>query len=182
MPDSDPRDDQSLIDAACRGDAAAFETLYRRYRDWVARLALRFTGHRDDALDVLQETFIYLLRKLSTLHLTARMTTFLYPAVKNLSLGLIRKRRPDSSDPERLSDIPAPPAQGVGASRAELADVLACLPDAHREVVLMRFVDDMSLQEIAEALGVPLGTIKSRLHNALASLRSDERTRRYFAQ
>lgn len=59
---------------------------------------------------------------------------------------------------------------------------MAALPETHREVVLMRFVDDMSLGEIAEALGIPLGTVKSRLHNALETLRHDPATRRYFAQ
>ena len=60
------------------------------------------------------------------------------------------------------------------------AKVLAGLPEAHREVLLMRFVDGMSLAEIAEALSVPDGTVKSRLHNAAAALRKDERTVRYF--
>jgi RNA polymerase sigma-70 factor (ECF subfamily) len=57
---------------------------------------------------------------------------------------------------------------------------LASLVDTQREVVLMRFVDAMSLAEIAEALEIPLGTVKSRLHKALASLRQDPRTRQYF--
>ena len=60
------------------------------------------------------------------------------------------------------------------------AAVLGILPDAQREVLLMRFIDGMSLQEIAEALNIPLGTVKSRLHNALQTLRSDRRTRDYF--
>ena len=182
MARDDPRDDQGLIEAANRGDAAAFEALYYRYRDWVARLALRFTGNEADALDVLQETFAYLLGKFPGFRLTARMTTFLYPAVKNLSLAAIRKGRSDRSDSSALSQLPAPPAADAAATRAELAAVFAALPQTHREVVLMRFVDDLSLQEIADALDIPLGTVKSRLHNALEMLRADERTRRYFAQ
>lgn len=58
----DPRSDEQLIAAINAGDAAAFEALYRRYRDWVAGLALRFTGDHGLALDVLQETFMYLLQ------------------------------------------------------------------------------------------------------------------------
>ncbi|MEI8195402.1 MAG: sigma factor-like helix-turn-helix DNA-binding protein, partial [Phycisphaerae bacterium] len=64
--------------------------------------------------------------------------------------------------------------------RTELAVVLAVLPSAQREVVLMRFVDDLSLEEIAAALAIPLGTVKSRLHQALAVLRCDPRVRGYF--
>src|SRR5690349_24540123 len=84
--------DQQLVDAINAGDARAFDALYFRYRDWVVRLATRFTGHGDDALDVLQETFAYVLRKFPGFRLSASMTTFLYPVVKNLSIAAKRKR------------------------------------------------------------------------------------------
>jgi len=179
MPSADPRTDPELIDAANRGDPAAFETLYYRYRDWVVRLARRFTGNREDALDVLQETFAYWLRKFPGFHLTSSVTTFLYPAVKNLSLGIRRKAKRLVSDDAALDAAPAP-AEQAATSRADLAAVLAALPEAHRETLLMRFVDGMSLDDIAAALGIPLGTVKSRLHNALHTLRSDPRTKAYF--
>jgi len=175
----DERSDLELVDAANRGDAGAFEALYRRYRDWVVALAFRFCGHRDDALDVLQETFTYLLRKFPGFRLTAAMKTFLYPAVKNLSIAAARKRRRTILDDQILNDLPAA-ARPEEASRAELDHVFRSLSVEHREVVLMRFVDDMSLDAIAAALDVPLGTVKSRLHNALARLREDPRTREYF--
>ena len=63
-----------------------------------------------------------------------------------------------------------------------LTVAFALLSDEHREVLLLRFVDGLSLAEIAETLNIPLGTVKSRLHNALAFLRHDPRTRTYFAQ
>ncbi len=169
--------DEELLQRANGGDPDAFETLYRRYRDWVHRLAWRYTGNEQDALDVLQETFIYLLQKLPNLHLTASMTTFLYPVVKHLSLNLRRRRHPET-DEEILLAIPAPAAQSE--PRAELAAALAALSEEQREVVLMRFLDDMSLDEIAAALDVPTGTIKSRLHRALETLRQDPRSRDYF--
>ena len=169
--------DEELLQRASGGDPDAFETLYRRYRDWVHRLAWRCTGNEQDALDVLQETFIYLLKKLPGLQLTASMTTFLYPVVKHLSLNLRRRRRPET-DEDLLLAIPAPEASP--APQAELAAVLTGLPQEQREVVLMRFVDDMSLDEIAAAVDVPTGTIKSRLHRALETLRDDPRARDYF--
>src|SRR5437773_11456375 len=76
--EEDPRSDQQLIAAINDGDADAFEVLYRRYRDWVANLAYRFTGDRELALDVLQETFLYFLRKFPGFILTAQLKTFLY--------------------------------------------------------------------------------------------------------
>jgi RNA polymerase sigma-70 factor (ECF subfamily) len=169
--------DEELLQRANGGDPDAFETLYRRYRDWVHRLAWRCTGNEQDALDVLQETFIYLLKKLPDLRLTASMTTFLYPVVKHLSLNLRRRRCPEA-DEEILLAIPAPTAQSE--PRAELAAALAALSEEQREIVLMRFLDDMSLDEIAIALDVPTGTIKSRLHRALETLRNDPRAQDYF--
>ncbi len=174
--------DHELIELANRGDSDAFEALYFRYRDWVFRLAWRFTGNRADALDVLQETFAYLLGKFPGFELTAAMTTFLYPVVRHTSLTLRRKNRRFASDDEALGELVAPASRETERSRGELAAVLAALPDVQRETTLMRFVDGMSLQEIASALDVPLGTVKSRLHHALRALRDDRRTRDYFLE
>jgi RNA polymerase sigma-70 factor (ECF subfamily) len=169
-----------LVEAANGGDVAAFEALYHRYRDWVVRLAYRFTGDRDDALDVMQDAFAYLLGKFPGFTLSARMTTFLYPVVKNLSIAAGRKKRRFLSDDQALSEAVARPPPGGNAVREELASALSALPEAQREVLLMRFVDDMSLEEIALALEIPVGTVKSRLHYALRLLREDKRTRDYF--
>jgi RNA polymerase sigma-70 factor (ECF subfamily) len=174
--------DQELIELVNEGEADAFETLYRRYRDWVYNLAWRFTGSPQDALDVLQETFTYLLGKFPGFSLTASMTTFLYPVVRHISLTVRSKNRRFASDEERLSEITAPASKETNSSRSELAAILAVLPDEQREVMLMRFVDDMSLQEIATALNIPLGTVKSRLHHALQKLRDDRRTKDYFLE
>jgi RNA polymerase sigma-70 factor (ECF subfamily) len=174
------KSDRELVESANNGDPDAFEVLYRRYRDWVYRLAFRFTNNQADAQDVLQETFIYLLGKFPGFELTASMVTFLYPVVKHISLNIRSKYRKFVSDDEILGEMAAPTSEKVGSSRAELAVVLAGVSDEQREVLLMRFVDDMSLQEIAKALKIPLGTVKSRLHNALQKLRDDHRTKKYF--
>lgn len=170
--------DDELIEQADKGNPEAFEALYRRHRDWVYRLAWRFTGNQADALDVLQETFLYLLGKFPGFRLTASLTTFLYPAVKHLSLNVRRRRSSGQADEEILLSLPDPDTPHT--SRTELAAVLATLPVEQREVVLMRFLDDMNLEEIAQALQVPTGTVKSRLHRALDALRHDPRTRDYF--
>ena len=174
--------DQELIELANKGDPEAFEALYYRYRDWVYRLAWRFTGNQQDALDVLQETFSYLLSKFPGFSLTASMTTFLYPVVKHVSVAIRRKSRRFTSDDQILSELAAPASKETDHFRSELAAVLTVLPDQQREVLLMRFVDDMSLQEIAASLNIPLGTVKSRLHHALRTLRHDRRTRDYFLE
>jgi RNA polymerase sigma-70 factor (ECF subfamily) len=179
--DKDARSDEALIRALNGGDTSAFDGLYYRYRDWVVRLAYRFTAHQEDSLDVLQETFTYFFRKFPGFVLSSRLTTFLYPVVKNLSIAHRRKRRrletgghlPDSVIHSDISQA---------QQRSELARVLINLPEGQREVLLMRFVDDMSLLEIAEALGIPEGTVKSRIHNAISTLRADENVRAYFRE
>lgn len=175
------RTDLELIAAIDRGDSAAFEVLYYRYRDWVASLARRFTGDDDAALDVLQETFLYLLRKFPGFRLTASLKTFLYPAVRNLSIAAKRKAQryqANGPDERHLQQAAAPEPSHAGAQ--ELAAVLSHLPEEQSELLLLRFVDGLALSEIAAALGIPLGTVKSRLHNALRNLRDDERTREFF--
>jgi RNA polymerase sigma-70 factor (ECF subfamily) len=174
--------DREVIELVNKGDADAFEILYRRYRDWVYRLAWRFTGNQQDALDVLQETFTYLLGKFPGFSLTASMTTFLYPVVRHISLTIRSKNRRFTTDEEILGEIAAPALKDTQSSRSELAAILTVLPDEQREVLLMRFVDDMSLQGIATALNIPIGTVKSRLHHALNTLRQDRRTKEYFLE
>lgn len=170
----DSRSDEALIAAVNHGDTAAFETLYYRYRDWVVHMAFRFTGDRDAALDVLQETFLYFSKKFPGFRLTAKLTTFLYPAVRNYSIAARRKNERFVSE-DAVSDMPA-----ASAAQEGLTEVLAHLPAEQREVLLLRFVDGMSMEEIAAVVRIPAGTVKSRLHYALKALREDPTTRMLF--
>jgi RNA polymerase sigma-70 factor (ECF subfamily) len=175
-------DDVELVAMVNRGDEAAFAALYHRHKDWVAGLAYRWTCDHQAALDVLQETFIYFLKKFPGFKLTAKLRTFLYPAVKNLSIAARRKsERYQSLDP----DSPLAGQQVVAPAAAKdepIEAVLALLPETHREVLWLRFVDGLELSEIASAVEIPLGTVKSRLHNALETLRQDPRTKELFEE
>jgi RNA polymerase sigma-70 factor (ECF subfamily) len=166
VPTDDPSD-LELIERANRGDTAALELLYERYRQWVVRLALRFTGNEQDALDVLQDTFAYFFNKFPGFELRAALTTFFYPTVKNLCLTRRRKARPTVEIDVVAERLAAPSAE----SALDFARLLEQLPEAQRDVVLLRFGDDQSVAQIAETLDIPIGTVKSRLHNALAALR-----------
>ena len=180
---SDSRSDQELIAAINDGDSNAFEALYYRYRDWIVNLGYRFTGDRELALDVLQETLLYFIKKFPGFRLTAQFKTFLYPAVRNLSIAARRKAERFRSDEDETAPIEAAISAEPTVNQAEsLTAALAMLSDDHREVLLLRFVDGLSLAEIADALNIPLGTVKSRLHNALNTLRHNPRTRTYFGQ
>jgi RNA polymerase sigma-70 factor (ECF subfamily) len=179
MDSLDARSDLELIAAINGGDAAAFEVLYLRHRDWVVSLAHRFTSDNDAALDVMQETFLYFLKKFPGFRLTANLKTFLYPAVRNLSIAARRKAQRYQATEAELEQIETTPAESAAVLN-ELQIVLASLSEEHRETVLLRFVDGLSLAEIAEAMEIPLGTVKSRLHTALETLRNDKRTREFF--
>jgi RNA polymerase sigma-70 factor, ECF subfamily len=175
------RTDLALVAAINGGDAAAFEVLYLRHRDWVARLAFHFTGDADLALDVMQEAFLYFLKKFPGFRLTANLKTFLYPAVRNLSITARRKttrHQTDEAAARHLENLAAP--ADIGAGHDDLRAVLANLSADHREVLLLRFVDGLSLAEIAAAMEIPVGTVKSRLHNALELLRQDPRIAEFF--
>jgi len=178
----DARTDEQLIAAMNQGEVPAFEALYLRYRDWVVRLAVRIGGDHHEALDVLQEVFAYFWRKFPGFQLTGKLTTFLYPAVRHTAIHA-RKRR--SREPA-FAAPPVEPASSEGEPgpdpRAELAQVLAGLNDDQRQTLLLRFVDGLSLQEIAEAMEVPLGTVKSRIHKSLRQLQDDPRARAFFAE
>src|SRR5690606_9111337 len=135
---------------------------YARYRDWVVALAWRFTGDRDAALDVAQDTFIYLLKKFPGFTLTAQFKTFFYPVVKHLALNARAKSQRYSGVPTgaggddpsiALDQLPAPDATsnpagatsgGGGGGEGDLAIVMASLSEEHRETVLLRFVEGLN--------------------------------------
>jgi RNA polymerase sigma-70 factor, ECF subfamily len=173
----DPRTDGELVDAANGGDAEALGALYVRHREWAVSLAHRFTGDRELALDVMQEAFVYLFSKFPGFRLRAKLTTFLYPVIRNTALAARRKKRAVADE----GAIGASESPGTGGMVGpELAAAVSRLPGAQREVLLMRVVDEMSVAEIALALGIPEGTVKSRLHHAVATLRGDVGLRGYW--
>jgi len=171
MPETtDQRSDLELVTALNSGESTAFDVLYHRYSDWVLKMAWRLTRHEDDSLDVLQETFAYLAGKFPGFELTASMTTFLYPAVRNLAIASGRKRRRSIGGSEMLEELPQDSASAPNTGE-DIAAVLSSLTDDHREILLLRFVDGLNQSEIAKRLDVPVGTVKSRLHHAVRILR-----------
>lgn len=181
----DSRSDESLVQVCNQGDPraarAAFEALYVRHKDYVLRVALRFTPDIDLALDALQDTFVQLLRRFPPtgggITLTARLTTLLYPIARNATITALRRtgRFPVADDvaPDQLPARPEREDDDIGR-------LLAALPSGQREAITLRFVDGMSIREIAEALSIPEGTVKSRLHQGIARLRASSVLKEFF--
>lgn len=165
--------DEDLVELANAGDERAFEAIYYRYRDWSLRVAGRFVRDRNDVADVVQEAFAYLFDKFPGFELTGTFKGVLYPTVKHLALTRVRRSRPTVT----LDEVPEIVLVDRGAleSSSPLMGSLRHLAPLHQEILLLRFADDLSLGEIAASLGIPLGTVKSRLHNALEALKAHHR-------
>ena len=179
------RSDAELVDLCNTGDRSdaieAFETLYARHKDYVIRVALRYVGDADLALDVLQDTFSYLLGKFPPpgegLRLDAQLRTLLYVVAKNNAISLLRKG--SKADAGGDIDPDALPAPGYRDS-SDLTALLRGLTPGQREIITLRFIDDHSLQDIGEILDIPLGTVKSRLHKAVAAMRKLPSVKDFF--
>lgn len=182
-PNSDD-EDKSLIDRINRDwpeGADAFRTLYDRHKAAALRIALRFATDRDAAMDAVQEAFLALWGRFPGFVLRGKLLTFLYPVVRNHALSGVRRRKW-----LRFSDSAGDRAGGDGVEVAEdgesagLRAAIDALASGQREVLLLRVVEGLSVQEVGEALGIPAGTVKSRLFKALGTLREDPRARRHF--
>lgn len=159
---SDPRPDILIIQSVRAGRTADFEVLYRRYRDWAYRVAWRFTGDPEAATDALRDVFARLRGRWDTLELHARLTTVLYPLIRESCRAL--RGRGEAVGPRLW---PAPPPERPDS----LVAAVNGLPEDEREVMLLRIVDGLGVAAVAAALSMPEADIKSRLQRALAALR-----------
>lgn len=177
----DKTPDDVLVTRLARGDEDAFDLIYARHERWVFGLARRLGRDDDCAADVMQETFGWLVARAPEIELRVPLRSLLYPVVKHGVLSWKRRGRrdPGLEAPESLTDPQASPER---EDLADLAEILRALDDDHREVVLLRFLEEMELRDIAAALGIPLGTVKSRLHHALGRVRAHPRARHYFEE
>ena len=133
--------------------------------------------NREQAQDVVQDAFMYLLRKFPGFELTSQMKTFLYPVVRHCALACIRKEHREKQQPGGALEFPVISGDANTELLIELHRAVETLDAGHREVLILRFADDLSLSEIAAAMEIPLGTVKSRLHHALNDLRQNPRIR-----
>lgn len=160
-------DESAVVAAVRRGDEEAFALLYRRFRPLVFRAALRIGGDADRAEDVVQETFLKVHAALADWRAEARLSTWIYRIAVNLALDERRRsaRRPVLPLPE----VVAPQVADLG-HHERIDQAIAALPPRERAVFVLRHHEDLPLAEIAEVLGMALGTAKATLHHALIKL------------
>jgi len=184
-----PDEDQDLVARAQAGDTRAFETLVRRHQRWVFTLALRMIGDAAEAEDLAQDVFLKAYRGLASFRGTSRFSTWLYSIASHHCLNALeargrqplhrreRERAGEDDPPAVLDRLPngAPRADALleRQERASLVQAaLARLKTDQRLVVVLRDIQGMSYEAIAEALGIELGTVRSRLHRARMELKS----------
>jgi RNA polymerase sigma-70 factor (ECF subfamily) len=181
----DAPDDRELVRRALDGDDAAFAILVRRYQRGLYNLALRMVRDAEQARDLTQEIFVRVHRSLARYDPVYPFPSWIYRVGSNLCIDWIRRRRLDTVS----LDAPLP-GQEEGASRdiateepdpheglelreraRILSEALDALPETHRLMLVLRHQRELSYEEIALALDVPLGTVKARIHRAREALR-----------
>ena len=176
MPDLGPRD-EDLVRRYLSGDRTAFAALVERHERRVYNLALRMTGREEDARDATQDAFLTVLRKLSTFRGEAAFTTWLHRVAVNACYDVLRKRARapllEHSEQDDRPGLEPPPVPDHAASSALSIDVQRALlqvPEDFRAVMILHDVRDLPQEEVASILGIPVGTVKSRLHRGRIAL------------
>jgi RNA polymerase sigma-70 factor, ECF subfamily len=195
LPSTVARDDEHLLVAAAQaGDAAAFEELVSRYEGKIFRLTRNITGNHEEAEDAMQDAFLKAYAHLQDFHGNSRFYTWLVRIAANEALMRLRKRRPNQFSldepiegetdlfPRELEDWGPTPEQKYAQSEMQgiVSDMIDRLEPEFRIVLLLRDFEELSTQETADALGISIPAVKSRLLRARLKLR--EKLNHHFRQ
>lgn len=178
--------DETLIDRYRAGEDQAFEALVRRYRSELFHFLVRFAGGRAAAEDVFQEAFLQVYQSIDTFDTRRRFKPWLFTIAANKARDYLRRRARRPAAPLSApiggeeegqtfvdlmeADLPLPSEAAEDAETGErVRQAIEDLPDHLREILLLAYFQKLSYAEIAEVLGIPLGTVKSRLHTAVAN-------------
>lgn len=187
--------EEQLIRRAQQGDNVAFEELLLLHQKKVYNLCLRMSANPDDALDLSQEAFLRAWRSLGQYQFEANFSTWLFRLTSNICIDFLRrkKRRQETSLTESYDDSdegaelsvpdaqPGPEQQAItNETKIELARAMEQLSPEHREILQLRVIEDLQYEQIADILGVRVGTVKSRLARARLSFRKILKAGNYF--
>jgi RNA polymerase sigma-70 factor, ECF subfamily len=164
------------------GDVAVVQMLVEEYQDRLVRYLVYVLGRRDGVDDVVQETWLRVMERGKSYDGRSRFEPWLFTVARHLAIDFLRRRREVSLDAEDDGRplVMAPVSQAMSpfalAARTEDAERLAAalqgLPGVQREALVLRFLEDMSLQEIAAVVQAPVPTVAARIYRGLAALRS----------
>jgi RNA polymerase sigma-70 factor (ECF subfamily) len=162
--------DEELMGLVATGDPRALETLCSRYERGLHQFLWRQLGGRD-VEDVYQETWLRVVRAAARFDRRRRFSTWLFQIAVNLCHDWHRRPPPEPRDPATL-DHGADDSTARQGDALDAARLLAALPEPQRAAVLLRYYHDLPEDEVAEILGCPRGTVKSRLHHAMTTLKA----------
>ena len=177
------KEDAELIRSALSGRESAFAKLLQKYRRPIYSLALRMLGQEEDAEDTAQEAFIRAFQSLQSCDPQRPFMRWIYKITYNLCIDKYRRRKPfaisldqtigeDTLQVELVDSAPAPDeVLGMRDEHRKVIELLYTLPPRYRVVVVLRHQEELSYEAIAEILGLPLGTVKARMHRAHNMLR-----------
>ncbi len=171
-PDSTERSDDDLMRLARAGAAGAFEALVRRHQTSTLRLCYRYLGSTSLAQDAAQNTLVELYRYVPRYEPRGQFPALLRRIALNQCRMLVRSKRRVDPGVDAPSPAEDPEAEILRAERQrELSRALSKLPERHRRVIALRFGADLTYQEIADNIGRPIGTVRSRIFDGLKKLR-----------
>lgn len=180
-----PPTDVQLVERALAGDDDACRLLVARHERRVHNLVARMLRHPAEAQEVTQEVFIRAFRHLASFDPAHKFTNWILRIARNAAIDTLRRREPESVPLEQdeggsLADAIAGPAGEEGPQLVErkeaaraLEAALARLRPEYREVIILRYHEDLSYEEIADITNLPLGTVKSNLHRARAQMAAE---------
>jgi len=182
------RSDEDLLHDAAHGDLRAFDVIVRRYRDRLLNFVFRFLGEREAAEDVVQETFLRVLQKSEKYRASARFSTWLFTIAGNLAKSELRRRKQwhllslDWDEyAKRRVEIPDDARRPDELAETEIATeaiqrAIESLSPKYRQLLILRDIQGIPYEEIAQIVGCPVGTVKSRLNRG--RLRLQEKLKR----
>ena len=164
-------EDRELVSRTLGGDDTAFEYLFNRYRDAIHRLFVQRLGGTNDADDLLQETFIKVYINLHRYSTNYTFGQWVYTIARNTFIDFVRRRQEDLPIDDRFtapaSSAPTPEESVINLQqRTQIEHYLERLTPRYRQLILMRFFEEYSYEEIAAKLSLPLGTVKTQIHRA----------------
>ena len=177
-----PADERALMRRLQAGDEEAIRILYARFSRPIFGLGLRLLGSPESAEELTQDVFVAAWRKAERYDpARGRLSTWLMSIAHNMGIDRLRRdRRPAGSVPREREDRPiaGAPAEAGVLDRITAVRIVRTLPTAERRLLMLAYHRGMTAREIAEADGIPLGTVKTRLRAALIKLRRTEAWKR----
>lgn len=162
--------DEELVRRFVDGDREAFAGLVERHHTRVYNIAYRMLGGREDALDAVQDVFLTCVRKLAGFRGQSAFTTWLHRVTVNVCLDTLRRRWREQPSGDELPEISVPDTSDSTVEAVDVQRALLQVPEEFRTVLVLHDIEGQPYDTIAEILGVPIGTVKSRLHRGRVTL------------